>query len=327
MPTIYDVAKRAGVSTYTVSCVLNKSAYVSPQLTERVLAAVKELDYTPNAVARSLQTRSTKTVAMLIPNVGNPFYANVVRGVEDRLRKDGYSLLIGNTYDEPAEQVRYLNLFKARQADAVLLFIVPGGEEDVAKLVAAKRPVVCVGRVPKSFEADSVSANNVHGTQLAVEHLIAKGHRHIAIVTGHTTLSTSTDRIEGWRRTLKKHKLPHGDSLIETADHTEAAGCEATHRLLERDGKITAIFASNFPLMTGVVRALRDRDIEVPKGVEVSSADDSDWLDIFSPPITTVAQPAYVMGERAADLALERIRNADQPFTKVVLEPSLHPRG
>jgi len=327
VPTIYDVAKKANVSTYTVSCVLNKSAYVSPELTERVLAAVKELDYTPNAVARSLQTRSTKTIAMLIPTIGNPFYANVVRGVEDRLRKDGYSLLIGNTYDEPSEQVRYLNLFKARQADAVLLFIVPGGEDDVAKLVSAKRPVVCVGRAPKSFASDSVSANNVYGTQLAMEHLVAKGHKTIAIVTGHTTLSTSTDRIEGWRRTLKKHKLSHADTLIETSDHTEVAGCEATYRLLEREPKTTAIFASNFPLMTGVVRALKEKEIAVPKAVEVASSDDSDWLDIFSPPVTTVAQPAYEMGERAADLALQRIKDNNRPFTKVVLEPVLHPRG
>lgn len=327
MPTIYDVAKHAGVSTYTVSCVLNKSAYVSPELTSRVLVAVKELDYTPNAVARSLQTRATKTVAMLIPTIGNPFYANVVRGAEDRLRRDGYSLLIGNTYDQPSEQVRYLNLFKARQADAVLLFIVPGGEEDVAKLVTAKRPVVCVGRVPGSFECDSVSANNILGTRLAVDHLVAKGHRTIAIVTGHTTLSTSADRIEGWRSTLRKHKLDHSDGLIETTDHTEVSGCEATHRLLGREPKVTAIFASNFPLMTGVVRALKERKLAVPETVEVASADDSDWLDIFTPSITTVAQPAYEIGECSADLSLLRIKDENRPFTKIVLEPSLRPRG
>ncbi|MBM3786418.1 MAG: LacI family transcriptional regulator [Acidobacteria bacterium] len=327
MPTIYDVAKRAGVSTYTVSCVLNKSAYVSPELTARVLVAVKELDYTPNAVARSLQTRATKTIAMLIPNIGNPFYANVVRGVEDRLRKDGYSLLIGSTYDEIPEQNRYLNLFKARQADAVLLFVAPGGEDDVAKLVNARKPVVCVGRVPKSFEADSVSANNIQGTQLAMEYLIARGHKHIGIVTGQTTLSTSTDRIEGWRRTLKKHKLACGDTLIEISDHTEAAGCEATHRLLDRESSLTAIFASNFPLMTGVVRALNERMLAVPSQIQVASSDDSEWLDIFLPAITTVAQPAYLMGERAADLALQRIKDPDRPFTKVVIAPTLHPRG
>jgi LacI family transcriptional regulator len=157
--------------------------------------------------------------------------------------------------------------------------------------------------------------------------LVAKRHKTIAIVTGHTTLSTSTDRIEGWRRTLKKHKLVHGDSLIETSDHTEVAGCEATHRLLDREPKVNAIFASNFPLMTGVVRALRERDLAVPRAVEVASSDDSDWLDIFSPPVTTVAQPAYEMGERSADLALLRIKDETRPFTKVVLEPVLHPRG
>jgi LacI family transcriptional regulator len=146
VPTIYDVAKKAGVSTYTVSCVLNKSAYVSPALTKRVEAAVKELDYTPNAVARSLQTRSTKTIAMLIPDIGNPFYARVVRGVEDRLRRDGYSLILGNSYNDAAEQARYVNLFKSRQVDGLLLYIAPQGEANLAPLVAARRPVVLIGR-------------------------------------------------------------------------------------------------------------------------------------------------------------------------------------
>jgi len=327
VPTIYDVAKLARVSTYTVSCVVNKSAYVSPELTERVLQAVRQLDYTPNAVARSLQTRNTKTVGMLIPDIANPFYARVVRGVEDRLSKDGYSLLLGNTYNEGAAQSRYLGLFRSRQVDALLLFMTAGGEEAVERLVADKRPVVCVGRVPQTFACDSVSADNISGTKMAVEHLIKKGHRRIGLVAGELGLSAGLDRVEGWRAALRKHRIKADDRLIEAGDWTDVSGCEAGLRLMDQDPAPTAIFVANFLMMTGVLRALQERKIAVPKAVEVASSDDSEWLDVFSPRITTVAQPSYDMGLRAADLALARLADAKRPFTKVVLEPSLRVRS
>jgi DNA-binding LacI/PurR family transcriptional regulator len=310
--TIYDVAKLARVSTYTVSCVVNKSAYVSPELTERVELAVRQLDYTPN----------TKTVGMLIPDIANPFYARVVRGVEDRLSKDGYSLLLGNTNNSLETQTQYLGLFRARQVDAMLLFMAAGGEEAVARLVADKRPVVCVGRVPMSFECDSVSADNVKGTRMAIEYLIGKGHRRIGLVTGELALSAGADRVEGWKQALRNNAIEPDEALVEAGDWTERFGCEATLRLLNRDPAPTAIFAANFLMMTGVLRALQDRG----GPVEVASSDDSEWLDVFSPAITTVAQPSYEMGVSAADLALARLADRNRDFTKVVLAPALHIR-
>lgn len=327
MPTIYDVAKLARVSTYTVSCVVNKSAFVSPELTERVLAAVKQLDYTPNAVARSLQTRTTRTVGMLIPDIANPFYARVVRGVEDRLSKDGYSLLLGNTYNDVAAQARYLHLFRGRQVDALLLFMAAGGEAAVERLVNEKRPVVCVGRVPMDFNCDSVSADNITGTRLAVEHLIKKGHKTIGLVTGEMGLSAALDRVKGWQAAHKKQRLKADESLIEAGDWTEVSGFEAAMRLMDHSPAPTAIFVANFLMMTGVLRALQERQIAVPGQVEVSSSDDSEWLDVFTPAITTVALPSYEMGERAADLALARLADGKRAFTRVVLEPSLRIRG
>lgn len=325
--TIYDVAKLARVSTYTVSCVVNKSAYVSPELTERVLQAVRELDYTPNAVARSLQTRSTKTIGMLIPDIANPFYGRVVRGVEDRLTKDGYSLILGNTYNTVENQSRYLGLFRGRQVDALLVFLAAGGEEEVERLVAANRPVVCVGRVPTTFECDSVSADNILGTHLAVEHLIGKGHKTIALVAGELSLSPSIDRIEGWRRALRKHRITPDDSLIEAGDWTPNSGYQAALRLLDHSPVPTAIYVANFLMMTGVLRALQERNIPVPDAMEVSNSDDTDLLNVFSPKITTIAQPSYEMGVRAADLALARIADSSRPFSKVLLEPTLKIRS
>ena len=174
MPTIYDVARRAGVSTYTVSSVLNRTAYVSPELTKRVMAAVQEVDYTINALARSLQTRKTLTIGMLIPDIANPFYATVVRGVEDVLKRAGYSLILGSTYNDRDEQARYIGVFRSKQVDGLLLFVAPGDDAEIRALVEAKKAVVFVGRVPIDLNADIVSADNAKGAQLAVLHLIVK---------------------------------------------------------------------------------------------------------------------------------------------------------
>lgn len=326
MPTIYDVAKKAGVSTYTVSSVINQSAYVSPELTKRVLKAVRELDYTPNALARGLQTRKTRTVAMLIPDIGSPFYSRVVRGAENRLRQADYSLMLGNTYNEPEEQVRYLSVFRSQQVDGFLMFLAAGDESEPERMVKAKKPVVFVGRAPRTFQGDTVTADNVKGTRLAIDHLIAAGHTRVAIVTGQPTLSTSSDRVEGWRKSMRKHKLPAPASLIGEGDWTADSGYLVGKQLLEQSPRPTGIFASNFLMMTGVLRALKDRGLRCPQDVQVVSSDDSEWLDVFSPPISTVVQPSYSMGENAADLLLKRMQQPSRKFETLVLTPEFHVR-
>ena len=207
MATIHDVAKRAGVSTYTVSAVLNQSAFVSAELTKRVREAVAELDYTVNELARGLQSRKTRTVGMLIPDIANPFYAKVVRGVEDILREAGYSLILGNTYNKPEEQLRYCSVFRSRQVDGLLLFVAPGESPEVRRMVDAKKPVVFVGRAPGDYEADTVTADNVLGTRIATEHLIAKGHRRIALITGHASITANVERVRGWHRAFRRAGL------------------------------------------------------------------------------------------------------------------------
>jgi LacI family transcriptional regulator len=323
MPTIYDVARRAGVSTYTVSSVLNHTAYVSPELTRRVQEAVRELDYTVNDLARSLQTRKTKTVGMLIPDIANPFYANVVRGVEDVLKASGYSLVLGATYNQHKEQSRYLAVFRSKQVDGLLLFISPGEDSEVRALVKAKKPVVFVGRTPIDLKADSVSADNVRGTQLAVAHLISKGHQRIALVNGQEGLSTSLDRVAGWRKALKKAGRPAAAELMVHGDWTAASGYAAALQLLEAPEPPTAMFAANLLMMTGVLKALREKNVRCPEDVEVMSSDDYEWLDVFQPRISTVAQPSYAMGTQSAELALKRIKAPNRRFEQIVLAPEL----
>ena len=323
MPTIYDVAKRAGVSTYTVSSVLNRTAYVSPELTRRVEDAVRELDYTVNALARSLQTRRTKTVAMLIPDIASPFYARVVRGVEDVLKQAGYSLILGSTYNSREEQSRYLAVFRSKQVDGLLLFLAPGDAGELRALVKARKPVVFVGRTPIDWKADSVSADNVLGTRLAVEHLVAKGRKRIALVNGQQGLSNSADRVAGWKRALRKARLAAPGELVVHGDWTSEAGRAAVLGFLDLPQPPDAVFTANLLMMTGALKALQDRGLRCPEDVEVMSSDDSDWLDVFRPRISTVAQPSYEMGAQSAQLLLKRIRSPGRRQEQIVLTPEL----
>lgn len=326
MPTIYDVAKLAGVSTYTVSSVLNRSARVSKELTDRVLRAVEQLDYTPNEVARSLQTRRSRTIGMLIPDIANPFYAKVVRGVEERLKQDGYTLVLGNTYNDAAEQTRYLNLFRARQTDGLLVIMAAGGQAEIQKLIVERRPVVFVARDPGGMEADCVAADNQRGTELAMHYLLGKGHRRIGIVVGQLELSTSADRVAAWKESLKQAGLSTAPTLVGEADWTYEGGNRAALEMLRQSERPTAIFAANFLMMTGVLAAVRELQLRCPDDVEIVTSDESEWLDVFDPPISTVVQPSFEMGERAAGLLLDRIANPARPPRRVILTPELHVR-
>lgn len=326
MPTIYDVAKRARVSTYTVSSVINRSAFVSPELTQRVQIAIRELDYTPNALARGLQTRRTLNIAMLIPDIGSPFYAKVVHGVEDRLRQNGYSLLLGNTYNRPDEQARYLEVFKSQQVDGFLMFIAAGDESHVARLSEKKKPMVFIGRMPNTFKADAVTADNVLGTRMVTDHFVKCGHTRIGILIGQRSLSTIAERIEGWRTSMKKHKLDAPEEYIGDGDWTEESGYQAAKNMLALPKPPTALYASNFMMMTGALRAIRDAGLRCPEDVQMASSNDSPWLDYFQPSITTVVQPSYAMGDQAADLLLKRIQRPGRKFESVVLNPEIHVR-
>jgi LacI family transcriptional regulator len=322
-----DVAKRAGVSVATVSGVLNGSRYVSPELQQRVLQAIRELDYTVNQVARSLQLRSTRLIGMLVPDISDPFHANVVRVVEDALKMAGYTLLLGSLRDRPEEQTRYLNTMRAQQVDGILIYIVPGCEDEVRKLVESRKPVVLMGRAPTQFEADLVATDHVTGTRLAVEHLIARGHRAIGIIPGPEAQPFSHARVEGWREALRHAGIRANERHVAYGDYSVEGGQAAASRLLELEGPPTAILAGNFHEVIGVLRVLRQRRIRRPEEVEVMSSHDSDVLDAFDPPVSSVDQPVREMGAKAAELLLRRIRQPGRPPEQILLRPRLNIRS
>ena len=260
---------------------------------------------------------------MLIPDIANPFYGKAVRGAEHELRNSGYSLILASTYNSRDEQARVLSVFRAKQLDELLIFMAAGGEEDAKKLLEWNKPAVFLGREPR-FAADSVTADNIKVGRLATEHLVKRGHKRIAIIIGQLVLRVSQDRVDGWKRVLKKHKLSAPGNYILEGDWTEDSGHHGTHELLALDPPPTAVFCSNFLVMAGALRALKERGLRCPGDVELVSADDSTWLDVFQPPITTVATPSYEIGMEGARLLLRRIKKkAGEHVERIVLQPKL----
>ncbi len=325
MATIYDVAKRARVSTATVSAVLNGTAYVSPELTARVNDAVKELDYTINAVARGLQIRKTNMIGMLVPDIAEPVYAVMVKGVESALKAAGYSLLIASTHNRGEEQSRYLRLLRSKQVDAMLALLAFEGEEELAEMVAAHRPLVFIARRP-SFEADCVLVDNVGATCDAVSHLLSAGRRRVGLVVGPRTLAVSQDRVEGWRQAYRERGLEPAEAWIAEGDYTTESGVAAMEAYLELAEPPDAVFATGFLMVTGCLGALRSRGLRVPEDVELMTWSDSPLLDVFDPPISTVQQPSFEMGVRAAELALDRIEKPKGPPRTMILPAELRIR-
>jgi LacI family transcriptional regulator len=329
MATIYDVAKRAEVSIATVSAVLNRTAYVSPELTKRVKQAVDEMDYTINHLAHSLQTSTTLTIGMLIPDVANPdpFFGQVVRGAEDVFRKKGYLLILGHTYNRVDEQSRYLAAFRSRLVDGILLFQAPGEDRELDRVLKTKKPVVFVGRIPKGAPADIVATDILRGTQMAIRHLLQKGHTRIALVTVAASLSVSSLRIEGWRKELRRHGVAIHDDYVVSGDMSSDSGKQAVLQLLDLPEPPTAIFADNLVTATGILRGLEERRLRIPQDVEILSSDDADWLDVFRPAITTIVQPSYELGAQSAELLLKRIRHPKRAYQKILLKPALKIRS
>jgi LacI family transcriptional regulator len=317
----------AGVSTYTVSAVINQSARVSPELTERVKRAVTALNYRANEVARSLPLRRTRTVGMLIPDIANPYYAKVVRGVEELLLQENYTLQLASSYNSPDQQARHLNVFRDKQADGLIVFFSGGDELRLRELTESGKALVFAGRAPSSFVADCVIAANRKGAEIATTYLIGKGHRRIANLSGHPRLTANQHREQGWRAALERAGIDPRHDYSGAGDWTAESGERLLASMLELPEPPTAALTANFLMMTGALRAIRAKGLRCPEDVEIVSWDDSDWLDVFSPPITTVVTSSYAMGRHAARLLLDRLAEPERPPREIVLEPELRIRG
>ncbi|MEV0582587.1 LacI family DNA-binding transcriptional regulator [Nonomuraea sp. NPDC050310] len=324
MTTIYDVARHAGVSAATVSRVANGRATVDPVLAERVRQAMSELKYRPNAVARNLRKSRTTLWAVIISDVGNPFFTAMVRGVEDVAQQAGFSVVLCNSDEDPAKEGRYVTAALDEQMAGVI--ISPSGRAThVNRLVEAGVPVVMIDRQVRGSSVDTVLVDNEHGAELATAHLIEAGYERIACITGPRRLSTAAQRLRGYQRALRAHGRAVPAELIKYADFREEGGYAAMAELL-RESRPDAVFATNNLMTVGAVECLVDQGVRIPEEVGVVGFDNIPWAHLVRPSLTTVGQPTYDLGRTAALLLAERIAEPTRPATSVTLHTRLHVR-
>ncbi len=307
-PDMRAVARRARVSIATVSRCLNDKR-VSPAAEQRVRAAIKELAYSPNRLARSLRSQKTMTLGMVIPDITNPFFPAVVSGVEETARAARFALILFNAGEDEEREWECLKVLQALRCDGVLLIMAPEGPAHARRstqLQQFRLPVVYLDRAP-DFEADMVLADNVHSAKEAVRHLLALGHRQIGVLVADLAAAVHRDRLEGYRAALREAGLTPSPVLEARAKPTVADGYAATAQLLARPDRPTALFVTSNRLTMGAMSSIEAHGLRCPQDVSVIGYDNYEWNDVYHPKMTTIAQPTYLMGARAAELLIHRI--------------------
>ncbi|MEN3203002.1 MAG: LacI family DNA-binding transcriptional regulator [Atribacterota bacterium] len=324
MTTIYDVAQRAGVSPATVSRALSGAKGVSEATRQKVLAAAKELHYSPNYIARSLKKRQTNTIALIISDITNPFFTTLARGVEDKASEHGFNTIFCNTDEDPKVEAAYVELMLRRQVDGLLISSCSDGES--LRLLARKDvPVVLVDRRITHSRWDYVIGDSEYGAYALTRHLIeVHGKRRIAIISGPLVLSTSRERIEGYKRALREAGVVLSPEYIRVGAYKEEFGYQAMRELLAGSFSVEAVFAGNNVIAVGVIRAARELGVRVPEDLALVTFDDFDLLSALFPFLTAAKQPAYTIGAIAVEMLLERIRGEKiRERREVVLRPEI----
>ncbi|MCS7283784.1 MAG: LacI family transcriptional regulator, partial [Anaerolineae bacterium] len=288
-PTIQDVARRAGVSRQTVSRVLNNKGEVRPETRERVLAAIEELNYRPNAVARSMVRGHTYTLGCIAPTLTDYTFASIIEGAQAEARRQGYFILTGSAPTEH-EVESLLEEFLHRQVDGLIVFnpYADGRFRYLLPLIENGTPVVYLGNTPCSEPVSSVRCDDRDGGYQATRYLLELGHRAIATITGPPNEECVGDRLDGYRRALAEYALSVNERLILRGDWSAISGYRATSSLLETGVSFTAIFAQNDQMAIGAIRALREAGLQVPRDVSVIGFDDIPLASYFDPPLTTL---------------------------------------
>lgn len=324
MVKIKDVAAAAGVSTATVSRVLSDHPHVRAEVRDRVLAAVAELEYRPNLLARSLRAQQTNTIGLILPDIRNPFFAGISRAVEDIAYEHGMTVILCNTDENPEREALYLEVMRAEQVSGVIL----SSTQRIARLADLNLdvPVVLVDRAFKNSDVDAVLLDNMSAAAELTTHLLERGYRRIAALIGDTN-TTGRERQRGYEAALREYGLAPIQSLMKIVRPRIDTGCAAAIELLEAGQPPDAILAGNSLLTAGALQAIRERNLRIPQDVAVVGFDEPLWASLVEPAITTMAQPTDDIGKTATELLLQRIAEPQRPARKVILQGELHVRA
>jgi len=325
MVSLEDVAKRAKVSIATVSRVLNKSGKVVPETRAIVESALRELRYRPSRVARRLRMRGGRAhlVGLIIPDIQNPFYAEIARGVEDAASASNYAVLLCNSDENRDKERFYLEVMRDESVDGIVLPPFDDTDSAVIETISSGIPVVCVDRSLSKIRTDLVEMDNYRGAFDATAHLADKGHRYIGLIEGRVNVSTNRERRRGYVDALKSRRLVVRPELMRAGDFKQESGRMLAQELLAIRRPPTALFVLNNLMTVGALSALHQRRLSVPRDVAIIGFDDMPWAEALNPPLTVVRQPAYAVGRQAMELLLQRIMDPSRPPVTVRLMPEL----
>jgi LacI family transcriptional regulator len=327
MATIKEVARRARVSVGTVSNVISGTVPVSKRLKDRVLDVIRQLDYHPDHVARSLKVRQTRTIGLVISDMTDPFFPHVMRGAEDAAWSANYILITLNSDDQPEREQQSLDALRSRRVDGILLAGTSSADPGrIRAIQSSGTPIVCLDREIAGDGVDCVVVNNFQAAQQCILHLAANGHRRIALLNSDLAVSPASDRLAGYRQGLQDAGLSYDDGLVATSGPRPEDALNAARQLLARCPRPFAAIAGSVILGVALLRGIREMRLRCPEDVALTIFDDPVFSEAVSPSLTTVAQPSYELGRQGIELLLRRMQEPQRPRTKLVLETTLRVR-
>lgn len=323
MATIYDVAERAGVSSATVSRVLNGHRRVDPELAQRVMEAVAQLGFRRNAVARNLRQSRSTLWAVIISDINNPFFTALVRGIEDVAQAAGFSVVLCNSDEDLKKEAAYISAVVSERMAGVIISPASERSTDLGSLLETRTPVVTIDRSVRGVQVDSVCVDNIHGAEVATEHLLSGGYERVACVAGPRRTTTASQRRKGYQRAYRSAGLAVDPQLVRHADFRQEGGYQAMASLLAMPEPPGAVFVSNNLMTIGALQRLADEGITVPDEVGIVGFDDIPWAQLIRPSLSVVKQPTYEVGQTAGHLLIQRITQPERPPLTVTLSTTL----
>lgn len=326
MANIKDVAREAGVSVATVSRTFSGAQFVSPEVRERVITIAGRLGYRPNAVARSLRTENTRTLGLVIPNVMNPFFTAVARAVEDAAMERGYSLVLGNTDEDPEKEARYIDVLLQKRVNGLIVSPARATSWYLSEVERAGVPLLFLDRYVRDVDAPVVRADGRAAVGRLVEYLLNLGHERLAVISGPPETVSGGERLGAFIRGAASRGVSVPEERIVIGDFRRQSGRRAMRELLELEEPPTAVFVANNLMALGALQALEEAKARIPEDISFASFDDVSWFPLVNPPITAIAQPVGELGVAVARMLPEMAGGGGRQES-VILEAELVIRG
>ncbi len=319
-----DIAREANVSVVTVSRALNNKPDINKETKKHILHIADKLNYTPNILAQSLVTKDTRTIGVIIPNARDPFYALIIDGISNETRNRGYGIFLCNSHEDPDEELELIRVLRGKRVNGMLIYPLQEDKRYIEELKNSPVPFVFLNRHSDELKCDYVMNDNYYGSFLAIDHLIKKGHKKIVYICAKPTASSGHERIEGCKEALRKNNLPESALRVLTCDETIESCYNLVKELNADNGDIEAMYIWDDRLAIGARRALFESNIKIPEDIALVGYDDIEVSEYLYPPLTTVRQPTFQIGQMAARILIDKFETGhENGFKQIILKPEL----